>query len=129
MIMTSTGLLTVVTEFAFYGNFADHEIEYVTYFGYKSVRNASKLYSISIRPIDLVCPQAILSGGDGVIPFRSDYVPNILSSYRNNTQFYKELNGKQAGGGFTCFLKSFLKYGPGNLKVIDITENGSLTRY
>ena len=41
VLLTLTDLLTIVTKFSFYEDSGDHAIEYVTYFGYKSVRNAS----------------------------------------------------------------------------------------
>ena len=64
------------------------------------VNSASLNYLISIKAIDLVCPQAILAMSVTLFPFGMSCVTKILSINRSYTLFCSKLCVKYVGESF-----------------------------
>ena len=92
-------------------------------FSHGHVSSASLLYPISIRAIDLVCPQAILPMRVTLFPSGMLCVTNIPSRNYNDTLLYSELNKKHAGESFMSQRFIVLKHTNVNIKNYRFREN------
>ena len=76
-------------------------------FSCRPVHRATLLLPMSIRAIDLVCRQSILTVRVTLFPYGMLYATNVQSRYLNNISFGSEVNAEHAGEIFASLLLAF----------------------